>query len=104
MGSGTSSEPPSTPTPSGGSATEPDAAGRLEGTPGRDLPTAEDRPAALARGEDTATDPQETDTALSAACLLRLAPLLLPRARRGVVGSSLYAQRLREEIRDAAQD
>ncbi len=36
--------------------------------------------------------------------LLRLAPLLLPRARRGVVGSSRYAQRLREDIRAASHD
>ncbi len=39
-----------------------------------------------------------------AGCLLRLAPLLLPRARRGIVGSSRYARRLREEIRDASLD
>ena len=37
-------------------------------------------------------------------CLLRLAPLLLPRARRGIVGSSRYARRLREEIREASGD
>ena len=36
--------------------------------------------------------------------LLRLAPLLLGRARRGVVGSSRYAQRLREQIRQTAAD
>jgi len=36
------------------------------------------------------------------ACLLKLAPFLLGRARRGVVGSSRYAQRLREQIRVAA--
>lgn len=40
----------------------------------------------------------------TAGSLLRLAPLLLPRARRGIVGSSRYARRLREEIRDAALD
>jgi transcriptional regulator with AAA-type ATPase domain len=38
------------------------------------------------------------------ACLLKLAPHLLGRARRGVVGSSRYAQRLREQIREAAAD
>jgi len=38
------------------------------------------------------------------ACLLTLAPFLLGRARRGVVGSSRYAQRLREQIRTAATD
>ena len=36
--------------------------------------------------------------------MLRLAPLLLPRARRGIVGSSRYARRLREEIRSASHD
>lgn len=34
--------------------------------------------------------------------LLTLAPYLLGRVRRGVVGSSRYAQRLREQIRQAA--
>lgn len=38
------------------------------------------------------------------ACLLKLAPHLLGRARRGVVGSSRYAQRLRDQIRAAAAD
>ncbi|MEX1317133.1 MAG: sigma 54-interacting transcriptional regulator [Synechococcaceae cyanobacterium] len=38
------------------------------------------------------------------ACLLKLAPHLLGRARRGVVGSSRYAVRLREAIREAAAD
>jgi polyferredoxin len=38
----------------------------------------------------------------SAACLLRLAPHLLGRARRGIVGSSRYAQNLRESIRRAS--
>ena len=37
-------------------------------------------------------------------CLLRLAPFLLGRARRGIVGSSRYAQGLREAIRNAAAD
>ena len=39
-----------------------------------------------------------------AGCVLRLAPLLLPRARRGIVGSSRYARRLRDDIREASQD
>ncbi|MEO1003365.1 MAG: sigma 54-interacting transcriptional regulator [Cyanobacteria bacterium J06638_7] len=38
------------------------------------------------------------------ACLLTLAPHLLGRARRGVVGSSRYAERLREAVRQAAGD
>ncbi len=37
-------------------------------------------------------------------CLLKLAPHLLGRARCGVVGSSCYAQRLRDQIRQAAAD
>ena len=36
--------------------------------------------------------------------LLRLAPYLIGRTRRGIVGSSRYAQRLREQIRNAAAD
>ncbi len=36
--------------------------------------------------------------------LLRIAPYLLGRTRRGIVGSSRYAQRLREQIREAASD
>ena len=36
--------------------------------------------------------------------LLRLAPYLVGRCRRGIVGSSRYAQRLREQIRQAAAD
>ncbi len=39
-----------------------------------------------------------------AACLLRLAPYLQSRIRRGVVGSSRYAQNLRRAIREAAED
>ena len=39
-----------------------------------------------------------------AACLLRLAPYLQSRIRRGVVGSSRYAQNLRRAIREAADD
>jgi transcriptional regulator with AAA-type ATPase domain len=38
------------------------------------------------------------------ACLLKLAPFLLGRSRRGVVGSSRYADRLRQAVRDAAAD
>ncbi len=38
------------------------------------------------------------------ACLLKLGPHLLGRARRGIVGSSRYAQGLREAIRAAATD
>lgn len=38
------------------------------------------------------------------ACLLQLAPHLVGRTRRGVVGSSRYAERLREAIRLAAAD
>ncbi|MBD2717802.1 4Fe-4S binding protein [Synechococcus sp. FACHB-909] len=38
------------------------------------------------------------------ACLLRLAPYLLGRTRRGVVGSSRYAQKLRDAIRAASAD
>ena len=48
----------------------------------------------------TQQDPAEN----ARACLLRLAPHLLGRVRRGVVGSSRYAQKLREAIRDAAAD
>jgi polyferredoxin len=40
----------------------------------------------------------------SASAVLRLAPLLMGRARRGIVGSSRYAQKLRESIRSAAAD
>jgi len=40
----------------------------------------------------------------SQACLLKLAPHLLGRSRRGVVGSSRYADRLRAAVRDAAAD
>ncbi|HYP03816.1 MAG TPA: 4Fe-4S binding protein [Cyanobium sp.] len=45
-----------------------------------------------------------SDPADPAACLLRLAPYLLGRARRGVVGSSRYAVTLRQAIRDASTD
>ena len=36
--------------------------------------------------------------------LLQLAPFVLGRARRGIVGSSRYASNLREAIRQAAAD
>ncbi|MFM7395264.1 MAG: 4Fe-4S binding protein [Cyanobium sp.] len=39
-----------------------------------------------------------------AAALMRLAPFLLGRARRGIVGSSRYARQLRDAIRSAAAD
>ncbi len=56
-----------------------------------------------------ASEPAETPNpsparADPAACLLRLAPYLLGRARRGVVGSSRYAQTLRQAVREAAAD
>jgi polyferredoxin len=38
------------------------------------------------------------------ACLLQLAPHLVGRTRRGVVGSSRYAERLREAVRQVAAD
>jgi polyferredoxin len=41
---------------------------------------------------------------LQNAALLRLAPLLVPQPRRGVVGSSRYARSLRDAVRLAAQD
>jgi polyferredoxin len=47
------------------------------------------------------TDPAVTN---QQACLLKLAPHLLGRTRRGVVGSSRYAERLREAVRRAAAD
>jgi transcriptional regulator with AAA-type ATPase domain len=50
-------------------------------------------------------NPQPSDAAARReAGLLRLAPYLMGRARRGIVGSSRYASRLRQEIRDAAAD
>jgi polyferredoxin len=48
---------------------------------------------------------QEAARAPSAeACLIKLAPFLVGRSRRGVVGSSRYAQALRRAIREAAAD
>lgn len=41
---------------------------------------------------------------LDNAALLRLAPLLVGRARRGVLGSSRYARALREAVREASCD
>ena len=40
----------------------------------------------------------------SSAGLQRLAPFVMGRARRGVVGSSRYAQRLRTAVLEAARD
>jgi polyferredoxin len=45
-----------------------------------------------------------TEPSSPTACLLRLAPHLLGRVRRGVVGSSRYARALREAVREAAED
>ena len=56
-----------------------------------------------AKGTGTEVEPPSAPES-DAGCLLRLAPLLLPRTRRGIVGSSRYARRLREEIRDASLD
>ncbi len=50
------------------------------------------------------TSTQQDGAENARAALLRLAPYLLGRVRRGVVGSSRYAQKLREAIRDAAAD
>lgn len=50
------------------------------------------------------TSTQQDAAENARAALLRLAPYLLGRVRRGVVGSSRYAQKLREAIRDAAAD
>jgi len=55
-----------------------------------------DQPAAP--GVEAGLDPD------TQACLLKLAPHLLGRSRRGVVGSSRYADRLRAAVRDAAAD
>ena len=55
-----------------------------------------DQPAAP--GVEAGLDPD------TQACLLKLAPHLLGRSRRGVVGSSRYADRLRQAVRDAAAD
>jgi polyferredoxin len=52
-----------------------------------------------------ADPPTVADSQLGAqACLLKLAPHLLGRSRRGVVGSSRYADRLRAAVRAAAAD
>ena len=48
--------------------------------------------------------PIQDPLARDRACLQRLAPHLLGRARRGVVGSSRYARRLRDSVREAAAD
>ncbi|MFM7264797.1 MAG: sigma 54-interacting transcriptional regulator [Cyanobium sp.] len=50
-------------------------------------------------------DPLPLDAELpQAACVLRLAPFLVGRSRRGVVGTSRYAQALRRAIRQASAD
>jgi polyferredoxin len=45
-----------------------------------------------------------SDSNAMAPALRRLAPFLLGRVRRGIVGSSRYAQKLRDQIRTAAAD
>ncbi|MEB3199608.1 MAG: 4Fe-4S binding protein [Synechococcaceae cyanobacterium] len=62
---------------------------------------ADDDSAAAADPGSTAGPGRVTPTP---ACLLQLAPYLLGRARRGIVGSSRYARSLREAIRQAAAD
>jgi polyferredoxin len=50
-------------------------------------------------------DPSSSDPELpQATCLLRLAPFLVGRSRRGVVGTSRYAQALRRAIREASAE
>ena len=49
-------------------------------------------------GQNPMPPPQQPDK------LQRWAPYLVGRCRRGIVGSSRYAQRLREQIRQAAAD
>ena len=53
---------------------------------------------------DSAASPSPAPPVPTAAELLRLAPALVGRARRGVVGSSRYADTLREAVRRAAGD
>ncbi|MFM9101681.1 MAG: sigma 54-interacting transcriptional regulator, partial [Cyanobium sp.] len=48
--------------------------------------------------------PSGSSTASASDDLRRLAPLLLGRVRRGIVGSSRYALKLREAIREASSD
>jgi len=50
------------------------------------------------------TGPSGSSTAPASDDLRRLAPLLLGRVRRGIVGSSRYALKLREAIREASSD
>jgi hypothetical protein len=54
--------------------------------------------------EESGANPLSLDPTLDSAQLQRLAPHLVGRARRGVVGSSRYARNLREAISKAAQD
>ena len=50
-------------------------------------------------------DPSSSDRELpQATCLLRLAPFLVGRSRRGVVGTSRYAQALHRAIREASAE
>jgi polyferredoxin len=67
-------------------------------------PAVVDEPAAAASPSEATAGAAAEAAAQARACLLQLAPHLLGRARRGVVGSSRYAQRLREQIRQAAAD
>jgi len=57
------------------------------------------RPDFSKRGPDMVSDANPMAPALR-----RLAPFLLGRVRRGIVGSSRYAQKLRDQIRTAAAD
>ena len=54
--------------------------------------------------EESGATPLSLDPTLDSTQLQRLAPHLVGRARRGVVGSSRYARNLREAISKAAQD
>ncbi len=53
---------------------------------------------------DAGTSAESSVEASPAACLMKLAQFLVGRSRRGVVGSSRYAQALRGSIRAAAAD
>ena len=105
MGSGTPADAPSAPEPGNGSRSQRDNPA-LEAAAGHNHPqrATAHRTDAHPRFDEATNDLETPGTVPSAGCVLRLAPLLLPRARRGIVGSSRYAQRLREEIRSASQD
>ena len=47
---------------------------------------------------------EEQEPTLNRSCMLRMAPYLIGRPRRGVVGGSRYACKLRDAIREAAKD